>query len=145
MLGEVALETEDADARGLCSTTAADGKTFGGRDRLKSETLHRLAETARHLGDELRVGVVRRRLDDGLRALGWIARLEDPRAHEVALGAELHHERPSAGVAMPPAQKRTTGSFCSFANTPHEIDGHAVLRRLLGQLVLVHVLQRHDL
>src|SRR6185436_1364758 len=71
---------------------AADGKTFGGRDRLKSETLHRLAETARDFGDELRVGVVRRRLDDRLREFGGIARLEDPRPDEVALGAKLHHE-----------------------------------------------------
>src|SRR5690349_11029781 len=45
---------------------AADGKAFGGRDRLERDALHRLAETARHFGDELRVGEVGRRLDDRL-------------------------------------------------------------------------------
>src|SRR4051812_38288166 len=58
---------------------AADGKAFGGRDRLEREPAHGLAETARYLGDELGVGEVRRRLDDRLRALGRIRGLEDPR------------------------------------------------------------------
>src|SRR5690348_1463868 len=52
---------------------AADGKAFGGRDGLERETAHRLAQTARDLGDLLRVGEVRRRLDDGLRHLGRVS------------------------------------------------------------------------
>src|SRR5690606_38185919 len=54
---------------------------------------HRLAELTRGFGDALRVLEVRGRLDDGPGAPLRIARLEDARADEVALRAELHRER----------------------------------------------------
>src|SRR6266516_2018597 len=72
---------------------AADGKAFAGGDGLERETTHRLSETARDLGDELRVGEVGRRFDDRLRAPGRILRLVDAGADEVALSAKLHRER----------------------------------------------------
>src|SRR6478735_34685 len=54
---------------------------------------HRGAEPPRHLRDDAGVGVVRGRLDDGLRHhLGLLA-LEDAGADEHRLRAELHHER----------------------------------------------------
>src|SRR5919204_3391371 len=70
----------------------ADCKSFLGRDRLERETPHGLAESARDLGDELRVAEVRCCLDDRLGAARGIGGLEDPGADEVTLGAELHHE-----------------------------------------------------
>ena len=54
---------------------------------------HRLAEAAGDLGDHVGVVVERGRLDDRGGALGRVARLEDARADEHALGAELHHHR----------------------------------------------------
>ena len=47
----------------------------------------------RDLGDHLRVVEVRRRLDDGVRHPRRVLALEDARADEHALGAELHHQR----------------------------------------------------
>src|SRR5882672_12809555 len=77
----------------LLELPAADGKAFAGGNGLKRETTHRLSETARHVGDELRVGEVRRRLDDCFRAPGGILRFVDAGADEVALRAELHRKR----------------------------------------------------
>src|SRR5512132_3274779 len=68
----------------LLGLPAADGKTFAGRDGLERETTHRLSETTRHLGDELRVGEMGRRLDDRLRAPRRILGLVDTGADEVA-------------------------------------------------------------
>lgn len=56
------------------------------------DTNHGFAETARDFRDNLRIVVVRDGLDDGARALGRIARLEDTRTHEDAIHTELHHQ-----------------------------------------------------
>src|SRR5688500_10672955 len=57
------------------------------------EAGHRLAELGRGGGDPLGVVEVRSGLDDRLRAPLRVGALEDPGADEVALGAELHHQR----------------------------------------------------
>jgi hypothetical protein len=54
---------------------------------------HRLAEAPRHLGDDLRVLEVRRRLDDRASTTLGVAGLEDARADEHAVRAQLHHHR----------------------------------------------------
>src|SRR2546428_8002636 len=72
---------------------AADGEAFTLGDGLERDAGHWLAEAARDVGDELRVGVVSRRLDDGLRAPSRIGRLVDAGTDKVAFGAELHGER----------------------------------------------------
>src|ERR671934_441743 len=48
--------------------------------RRRRQAAHRVAEAARHAGEDLGIGVVRRRLDDRLGAIARIARLEDARA-----------------------------------------------------------------
>src|SRR6478735_6873999 len=48
-------------------------------ERARGDADHRLPETGRDVGEHLRVVVVRRRLDDRLRARLGIAGLEDPR------------------------------------------------------------------
>src|SRR6266850_7246759 len=52
--------------RAVLVLPAADGKALAGGDGLERETTHRLPETTGHIGDELRVGEVGRRLDDRL-------------------------------------------------------------------------------
>src|SRR5215207_3558391 len=54
---------------------------------------HRRAEALGRAGDPLGVVEVGGRLDDRGGAGGGVLGLEDARAHERALGAELHHQR----------------------------------------------------
>src|SRR2546428_5886942 len=138
------LASESLVAR-LFLLPAADGKAFGCGDRLERETAHRLAETARHVGDELRVGVVRRRLDDGLRALRGITRLEDAGSDEVALGAELHHQRGVGRRRDAAGAEEHDGQLLLLRDALHELDRHAVLLGLLLQRGLVEVLEHGDL
>jgi len=60
-------------------------------DVLDVDAHHGFAQSARHLGDDIRVIEEGRGLDDGGCALRRVAGLEDARAHEYALGAQLHH------------------------------------------------------
>src|SRR5688572_6125017 len=77
----------------LLGLPAADGKAFAGGDGLERDAAHRLAETARDLGDELRVGEVGRGLDDRLRETRGVPRLVDPGADEVSFRPKLHGQR----------------------------------------------------
>src|SRR5688572_31770979 len=72
---------------------AADGKAFAGGDGLERDAAHRLAETARDLGDELRVGEVGRRLDDRLRETRGVPGLVDAGADKVSFRPKLHGQR----------------------------------------------------
>src|SRR4051794_22063453 len=63
-------------------------RSFGERAGRNAD--HRLAQALGDLDQDGRVLVMRRGFDDGRRAAGRIAGLEDARADEDALGAELH-------------------------------------------------------
>jgi hypothetical protein len=63
------------------------------RDLVDVDADHGLAEPAGDLGDDVGVVEEGRRLDDRLGPLRRVAGLEDARADEDALGAELHHHR----------------------------------------------------
>ena len=65
----------------------------GSRDLVDVDADHGLAEAAGDLGDHVGVVVEGGGLDDRLGALRRVAGLEDARADEDALGAELHHHR----------------------------------------------------
>src|SRR5437899_1453742 len=54
---------------------------------------HGLTEALRHLAQDVGVVEVRRGLDDGARSGRRVLRLEDPASDEVALRAELDHQR----------------------------------------------------
>src|SRR5918995_4667853 len=71
---------------------AADGQALLGRDLSQRLPAHRLAEPGADLDEDLRVVVVRRRLDDRGRVALRVLALEDPRADEHRLRAELAHE-----------------------------------------------------
>src|SRR5688572_24538303 len=81
----------------LVELPAADGKAFAGGDGLERDAAHRFAETARDLGDELRILEVGRRLDDRLRETRGVPRLVDPGADEVSFRPELHGQRGVSG------------------------------------------------
>src|SRR6476661_6550196 len=66
-------------------------------ERLRRDADHRIAQAGRDAGEDLRVTEVRRRLDDRLCPQLRVARLEDARADEHAVGAELHAERRVGG------------------------------------------------
>src|SRR6188474_1139130 len=75
------------------SGTAVLQQRVGGGQLGNLEARHGLTETDRGRCHPLRVVEVRGRLDDRLGAPLGIRALEDARADEVALGAELHHQR----------------------------------------------------
>ena len=80
------------------------------------ERLHRHAQALGRRSHARRVPVVGGRVDDRRRAGRRVLKREDARAHEHALAPGDHcTSDASAGVAMPPAQKSTTGSFWSRA------------------------------
>src|SRR5437867_4511161 len=124
---------------------AADGKAFGRGDRLERDAAHRLAEAARHFSDELRVGVVRRRLDDRLRAARGIAGLEDARSDEVALGTELHHQRGVGRRRDPTRAEEDHRKTLVLRDALDELERHAILARLFGETALVEIDERLDL
>src|SRR6185437_14574854 len=72
---------------------AAGGVVLLGGQGVDVDADHRLAEAPGDLRDNVGVVVERGRLDDRGGALGRVARLEDARADEDALRAELHHHR----------------------------------------------------
>src|ERR1700754_5216585 len=75
------------------SGTAVLQQRVVGGERGDLEAGHRLAETDRGGRDPLGVVEVGGRLDDRLGAALGVGALEDAGADEVALGAELHHQR----------------------------------------------------
>ena len=70
------------------------------------------------LGDHLRVVEVGRRLDDGVGHPGRVLALEDARADEDALGAELHHERRVGGCADPAGDEVDDRQPCRWPRRP---------------------------
>lgn len=70
---------------------------------------HGLAQIARDAGDGVGVVVVRRGLHDGPGALGRIADLKMPLPTNTPSQPSCIISAASAGVAMPPAEKFTTG------------------------------------
>ena len=82
------------------------------REVLDVDADHGLAEPARDLRDHVGVVVERGRLDDRLGPLGGVAGLEDARSPTKTPSApSCIIIAASAGVAMPPAVKSTTGSL----------------------------------
>src|SRR3954451_14064383 len=104
MLAERALEREDTDLHAASSRAA---HTWGPRvahralpapvgeldlERVDLRARHRRTETARHLGDDRGVVVVRRVLDDGLGHHLRLLAIEDARADEHRRRTHLHDE-----------------------------------------------------
>ena len=93
VLAERALQREDADVAGRLTSRACASSSRRRASSSIVEPDHRLAEACGDLGDELGVAEVRRRLDDRRGPRAGSPRLEDARADEHAVGAELHHQR----------------------------------------------------
>jgi len=85
---------------------------------------------------------VRRRLDDRLGALARIPRLEDPRADEDAVRAELHAERGVGGSCDPTGGEGHNRQAAVFGDPAHELDGSLDVLRLAVELVRVHCSER---
>src|SRR6185436_821212 len=83
---------------------------------------HRLAETARHLRDDVGVGVVRGGLDDRARPLRRIGRLEDAAADEHRLRAELHHERGVGRRRDAARAEQRYGELAPLGDFLHELE-----------------------
>src|SRR6266550_4352299 len=102
------------------------------------EAAHRVAEAARHAREDLGIAVVRRRLDDRLRAFARIPRLEDPRADEDAVGTELHAQGGVGGGRDPAGGERHDGQTAVLRDPAHELDRRLEILRLGVQLVGIH-------
>ena len=77
----------------MARLTSRGRRAGAARDVVDVDADHGLAEAAGDLGDDVGVVVEGGGLDDRGGALGRVAGLEDARADEHALGAELHHHR----------------------------------------------------
>src|SRR5438045_1521149 len=108
----------------------ADCKSFWGRDRVERETAHRLTESARNLGHELGVAEMRGRFDDRLRAASRIGRFENAGADEVALSAQLHHQRGVGRCRDATRAEQHDRQLAVLRDLAHELDGHSILLRL---------------
>src|SRR5690606_27160678 len=84
------------------------------------EAGHRPAEPTGHLGDDRRVLVVGGGLHDRLGPAGRIVRLEDPRADEDGLGAELHHERSVGGGGDATGAEQRDGQLAGLGDLLNE-------------------------
>lgn len=73
------------------------GQLVGLRQMRNIDTDHGLAQTLAHLSQDLGVLEVSHSLDNGLGALLGITGLEDARADEDTVAAQLHHERRVGG------------------------------------------------
>src|SRR6266540_1242656 len=83
---------------------------------------HGRAETAGGLRDPLRLVVVGRRLDDRGRAPVGVLGLEDPRANEHALGAELHHQRGVRRRGEAPGGEVHDGQTAALGDVAHQVE-----------------------
>ena len=68
--------------------------------------------------------------------------LEDPRADEVALGAELHHQRRVGGGRDAPGAEQRHGEPAALGDVAHDVERRAVLLRRGGELLGAHRVQR---
>src|SRR5207237_6970388 len=107
------------------------------RERGYGEARHRVAEAAGDPRQDLGVLEVGRRLDDRLRAGRGIGGLEDPRADEDAVGAELHAERSVGWSRDPAGGERDHRQAPVLGDPAHELVRRANLLRLRVELVLV--------
>src|ERR1700736_3667719 len=76
----------------ICLPTATGEQLLPG-DRRELDATHRLAQTGRYLGQDLRLVVIGGGGDDRLGHPQRVLGLEDAGADEVAVAAELHHQR----------------------------------------------------
>src|SRR6476619_8598431 len=102
---------------------AARLEEFFGRERCGRQAAHRIAEAAGYSREDLCVVVVRRRFDDRLRTLAWIVRLEDPRADEDAVRAELHAERRIRRCRDSAGGEGDNWQSAVLRHPAHELDG----------------------
>src|SRR5438477_11050056 len=102
------------------------------------ETAHCVAEPARDAPEDLGVVEVRGRLDDRLRAVARIARLEDSGADEDAVGAKLHAERSVCGRRDPTRCERHDRQPPVLGDPAHELDRRLEVLRLGIELVGIH-------
>src|SRR6266516_3758708 len=126
---------QGSDPCSLSSPAACLEQLFG-RNRRGGETEHRVAETFRHAREDLRIVVVRRRFDDRLRASRRVCGLEDPRADEDAVRAELHAERRVGGSCDSAGGERHDREPSVLRDPLHELVRRAQLLRLGVELVL---------
>src|SRR6478735_6761433 len=108
------------------------------RDLVDVDADHGLAEAARHLGDDVRVVVEGRRLDDRLGALGRVAGLEDAGADEDALGAELHHHGGVGGGRDAAGGEEHDGELAGLGDLLDELVGGLQLLGRDVELVGAH-------
>jgi hypothetical protein len=87
---------------------------------------------------------VRRRLDDRLRPVARVPRLEDPRADEHAVRAELHAERSVGGRCDAAGGKGDDRQPSVLGDPAHELDRRLQVLRLGEELIGVHCAQPLD-
>lgn len=82
---------------------------------------HGLAESSRHLGDDVGAVVVQGRLNDGVGTLRRVAGLEDSGAYEHAIGTKLHHERSIGRSGDAPRGEEHNGQSTRVSDLLHEV------------------------
>src|SRR5438093_7344486 len=116
---------------------AADGEPFTLGDPLERDAAHRHTEAARHVGDELRVGVVRRCLHDRARDALRVLGLENPGPDEVSFRAELHRQRGVGRRRDPAGAEEDYRQLRVLRDLLQELDRNAVLLRSFEELTFI--------
>lgn len=114
---------------------ATAGKLLLGLHRVAVDANHGLAEPGAALGEHLGIAEVSDSTDNGLGALGGIARLEDAAADKDTIAAELHHESGigrSGNTASSKVDDRQTTQLGSLAQQLN------VNLKLAGELTETH-------
>ena len=124
---------------------AARRESFRFGQRLNRAAHHRLAQILADFGDDARVTEVRRRLDNGLRAVRRVATLEDTRPDEHTIDTQLHHQRRVGGRGDAAGRKVDHRQAAQFARLDDEFLRRADLFGKRHHFFHGHALQLADL
>src|SRR5438445_511928 len=114
------------------------------RDGWDLEPGHRLSQSRGDLREDVGLVEIRRGRDDRLGALQGVLGLEDARAHEQAVDAELHHQRRIRGRCDATSRKIDDGQAPESLALGQHLDGGSDLLGFVDELRLVHALQLAD-
>ncbi|CAM0904951.1 unnamed protein product [Alopecurus aequalis] len=106
---------------------------------------HGLTQVAAHLGEHIGVAVMGDGLHDGAGAARGVAALEDARADEDTVAAELHHEGRVCGRGNPAGGELDDGQAAELLGLHDEVVGRGDALGVGEDLVVVHAAEGADI
>src|SRR5476651_796996 len=109
-----------------------------GRHRSHIQARHRLAKSVTPLGDDVRLVEVGCGRDDRLCVRDWIVALENAAADEIALAAELHHQRRVSGSRNAAGREIHDRQLAGPVHLLDEVEGRSKVLSFRHQLLRTH-------